>query len=407
MKSFSPKNIAAAESRSDLRDSAHCDEDLQDLTEFSKASRSNWMSCSPSRCVCYLVALTGLLTAIAFFETDSRLNLHVVLCANGISPWTSSQRPPTQLVAHRGCEWPYPENSLPALAYGAKHLKFVELDIAMSKDGEVVLMHDETVDRTSNGTGVVCKHTLQDLQSLALTLPLHKPSSASSPASAIPCEERSLEGTARSCSYRIPTLDEVFKGLPDGTKYMIDAKVCHVDGVVSTSTKAELCNSCESLVSRTKDAMSKHGIEASQSVFTSTDLHSLTAFGIAFPKSALALSIDHHYATYTTKQMVRVLDEHQFDSVAIYFGTAAIRPDLVAAIRSSRNSKTRKLRDVYAWTVRQENQARVALCAGVDSFIVADPALWAIHEMVRVSTCPGMRPPTKVITPGNAWSWFR
>eukprot|EP00173_Palmaria_palmata_P001067 Plantae.Rhodophyta-Palmaria_palmata.ctg15615.p1 GENE.Plantae.Rhodophyta-Palmaria_palmata.ctg15615~~Plantae.Rhodophyta-Palmaria_palmata.ctg15615.p1 ORF type:complete len:163 (-),score=18.77 Plantae.Rhodophyta-Palmaria_palmata.ctg15615:369-788(-) len=137
--------------------------------------------------------------------------------------------------------------------------------------------------------------------------------------------------------------------------------------------------------------MSKHGVEASRVVFTSTDTHSLAAFGTAFPQSALALSVDHHYAAYTTKQMVRILDEHRFDSVAIYFGTAAIRPDLVAAIRSSRNSKTRKLRDVYAWTVRQESQARVALCAGVDSFIVADPALWSLHDMVRISTCPGKR----------------
>lgn len=389
MSQVSSGNSASAKSWRQAREPADCDEHEQFLTDRSNATHSNEMPSSPSRFLCYLAALVVLLIAIAFFETESRLNLHVVLCASGISPWTSSQRPPVQLVAHRGCEWPFPENSVPALAHGAKHLKFVELDISMSKDGAVVLMHDETLDRTSNGTGIVCEHSLQELQSLALSLPARKPGADSSPEFAVPCEELSAEGTTSSCSYRIPTLDEVFDGLPEDTRYMIDAKVCHIDGVASSSTKAVPCNRCEQLVARTKEAMSKYGIEASRSVFTSTDLHSLDAFGNAFPQSALALSVDHHYAAYTTKQMVRILDDHRFDSVAIYFGTAAIRPDLVAAIRSSRNSKTQKLRDVYAWTVRQESQARVALCAGVDSFIVADPALWAMHDMVRVSTCPG------------------
>lgn len=341
------------------------------------------------RCTCYLLALLSLLSIIAFTETQSRLSLHVILCASGLSPWTSSQRPPVQLVAHRGCEWPYPENSLPALAHGAKHLKFVELDIAVSSDREIVLMHDETLERTSNGSGVLCRHSLKELQSFALSKPTQKPSADTLPAAPIPCGNFTVEGMTTECVYRIPTLDEVFKTMPDDTRYMLDAKVCHIDGVLSSSTRAETCNRCKDLVRRTKELMSKYHVEASRTVFTSTDIHSLSAFGDAFPQASLALSVDHHYAAHTSKQLLRILDTYQFDSAAIYFGTAALRPDLVFAIRSSRNAKTRKLRDVYAWTVRQEAQARIALCAGVDSFIVADPALWSMHDMVRVSTCPG------------------
>jgi glycerophosphoryl diester phosphodiesterase len=344
------------------------------------------------RCACLVATGLALVGVFVFARADSRLSLHVALCASGVSPWTSSQRPPVQLVAHRGCEWPYPENSVSALLYGAKLLKFVELDVVLSSDGEVVLMHDETVERTSNGSGVVCHYSVNELQSLALLLPLRRPTPDSTPPSPIPCDDADGPGTGTpGCVYRIPTLEDVFRNLPDDTRYMVDAKVCHIDGVLSSSTKPEPCNPCAVLIARTKQLMLNYRVEASRTVFTSTDVQSLSAFADAFPQATFALSVDHHYAAHTAKQMVRLLDKYRFDSVAIYWGTAAVRPDLVSAIRLSRNAKTQRLRDVYAWTVRQETQARISLCAGVDSFIVADPALWSMHEMVRVSTCPGGR----------------
>jgi glycerophosphoryl diester phosphodiesterase len=326
---------------------------------------------------------------VAFLaRAESRLSLHVALCAGGIAPWTLGQRPPVQLVAHRGCEWPFPENSVPALEHGAKLLKFVELDMALTSDREIVLMHDETVERTTNGTGLLCELSLEQLRALALSAPVDKPAPDTVPTEAVPCPGREGHG----CVYRVPTLDAVFDALPAGTRYMLDAKVCFIPGVASSAAAAVPCNSCDGLVRRTKELMEKHSVEAASTVFTSTDVHSLSLFAERFPTASFALSVDHHFAAHTTKQMVRILDRYQFDSVAMYFATAALRPDLVHAIRSSRNDKTGKLRDVYAWTVRRESQARLALCAGVDSLIVADPALWATHAMVRVSSCPDGRP---------------
>lgn len=56
--------------------------------------------------------------------------------------------------AHRGQWRDFPENSLPgiteAIADGAE---IVEIDVRLTADGVPVLMHDETVDRTTNGTG--------------------------------------------------------------------------------------------------------------------------------------------------------------------------------------------------------------------------------------------------------------
>ena len=69
------------------------------------------------------------------------------------------------VAAHRGGTAGAPENTLrafrSAVALGAQ---MVELDLRRSRDGEVVVVHDETVDRTTNGTGTVADQTLAELQ---------------------------------------------------------------------------------------------------------------------------------------------------------------------------------------------------------------------------------------------------
>ena len=58
------------------------------------------------------------------------------------------------IAAHRGDQTHYPESTLPALDTAARMgVDAVEVDLHMSRDGVVYLMHDHTVDRTTNGTG--------------------------------------------------------------------------------------------------------------------------------------------------------------------------------------------------------------------------------------------------------------
>jgi glycerophosphoryl diester phosphodiesterase len=73
----------------------------------------------------------------------------------------------TPVYAHRGASAEFPENTLAAfrraLELGADG---IELDVHLSKDGYPVVIHDETVDRTTNGTGAVAEMTLEELQAL-------------------------------------------------------------------------------------------------------------------------------------------------------------------------------------------------------------------------------------------------
>lgn len=71
----------------------------------------------------------------------------------------------THIFAHRGYRAKYPENTMLAFqkAYEV-HANGIELDVHLTKDQQIVVIHDETIDRTTNGSGYVRDYTLEELQ---------------------------------------------------------------------------------------------------------------------------------------------------------------------------------------------------------------------------------------------------
>ena len=80
--------------------------------------------------------------------------------------WTQSKNN-IYVAAHRGFRSEYPENTLiafkAALELGVDQL---ETDVRVTKDGELILIHDATLDRTTNGTGRVIDHTFEEIRAL-------------------------------------------------------------------------------------------------------------------------------------------------------------------------------------------------------------------------------------------------
>ncbi|MDX1365368.1 MAG: glycerophosphodiester phosphodiesterase family protein [Arenibacter latericius] len=73
------------------------------------------------------------------------------------------------VAAHRATNECYPENSLAAIKESIRiGVDIIELDIRKSKDGELVILHDRTLDRTTNGSGKVGDYTLEELKKLRL-----------------------------------------------------------------------------------------------------------------------------------------------------------------------------------------------------------------------------------------------
>jgi glycerophosphoryl diester phosphodiesterase len=71
----------------------------------------------------------------------------------------------SQIWAHRGASFYAPENTLEAFDIAVKQkADGIELDVQLSKDGKLVVIHDEIIDRVSNGTGYVKDYNLSELK---------------------------------------------------------------------------------------------------------------------------------------------------------------------------------------------------------------------------------------------------
>lgn len=78
-----------------------------------------------------------------------------------------ADRPQVEVIAHRGASAYAPENTLAAFDLAAEQkADWFELDCYLSKDDQVIVFHDGTVDRTTNGTGPVQEKTLDELKML-------------------------------------------------------------------------------------------------------------------------------------------------------------------------------------------------------------------------------------------------
>lgn len=112
------------------------------------------------------------------------------------------------MIAHRGGGARAPENTLEAMRLAiADGTDGLEFDVRLSADGEVVVIHDPTVDRTTDGSGAVERMTLVELTSLDAGFRF---------------SARSLDPKSK-IRHRIPTLDEVLRSFP-GIPLLIEIK---------------------------------------------------------------------------------------------------------------------------------------------------------------------------------------
>ncbi len=75
------------------------------------------------------------------------------------------------IYAHRGASGYAPENTLRAFDLAADmHADGVELDVQLTRDRQLVVIHDETIDRVTDGTGFVANYTLEELRKHPVTM---------------------------------------------------------------------------------------------------------------------------------------------------------------------------------------------------------------------------------------------
>ncbi|MDU0356216.1 glycerophosphodiester phosphodiesterase family protein [Paraglaciecola aquimarina] len=126
-----------------------------------------------------------------------------------LTQWHSPSEDYIFVVAHRAAfmedgQIVLPENSLPAIEYAIElGVDMVELDVRATKDGRFVILHDATVDRTTNGTGKIAELTYQQVQQLRLI----------------------EEVTGEVTEHQIPTLEQVYDLVRGNIMVNLDPKL--------------------------------------------------------------------------------------------------------------------------------------------------------------------------------------
>jgi glycerophosphoryl diester phosphodiesterase len=111
-----------------------------------------------------LVSATATVALVLVMVVD-----HDAATVHAANMWGTLREPgqPAFIAGHRGDRASAPENTIPAIQAALdSSMEFVELDLQKTLDGEAVVLHDETLERTTNGEGLVVERTWAELQSL-------------------------------------------------------------------------------------------------------------------------------------------------------------------------------------------------------------------------------------------------
>ncbi|MDL1900249.1 glycerophosphodiester phosphodiesterase [Anaerolineae bacterium CFX9] len=129
-------------------------------------------------------------------------------------PWFRAEDPAVLVIAHQGGDGERPGNTMSAFRHAVEiGADVLEMDVHSTADGVLVTIHDDTVDRTTNGTGRVNDMTFAELQ--ALDAGYHWPTLAE--------ESDRDDRPFRGQGITIPALDDVLSAFPQ-MRYVIEIK---------------------------------------------------------------------------------------------------------------------------------------------------------------------------------------
>ncbi len=230
------------------------------------------------------------------------------------------KREPITVIAHRGMgqgliEGSAPaENTLPAFEAGfASGVNGCELDVHLTSDGQVIVIHDATTNRTTNANWVVADHTAEELRSL----------------------DAGRWKNLRWAGSRLPLLSEVLAIIPPGQRLFIELK----DG--------------PQVVPAAASVVQESGKGPSQIVFISFDVDTIAAMKATLPRFECLLIVvfeadDAHgrwnvlydegpgfrtvTAAYEPKALLQLLRKYRLDGIDSSF---AMPPSLVPTLRDA------------------------------------------------------------------------
>ncbi len=241
------------------------------------------------------------------------------------------------VFAHRGASAQAPENTLSSFNLALQRgSDAIELDAKLSADGEIVVFHDPSVDRTTNGTGRLSKKTLAELREL----------------DAGSCFSDRFRGE------KIPLLGEVFEAV--GGKLFINVELTNY------------ATPHDDLVEKVCELVRRHSLESSVifSSFLAGNLKIAARLLPEVPRGLLAL--DGWKGAWAR-------------SFGFTFGEYAALHPYLTDVDARQVQRVHKLqRRIHVWTVNGSRDLKRLKDQGVDGVFTDDPQL-ALHVFGRQS----------------------
>lgn len=238
-----------------------------------------------------------------------------------------------KFIAHRGASFDAPENTLSAIRLAwQQNADAVEIDVRLSKDGVIILMHDESTLRTAGHDSPVGQQLLAQLKSL----------------------DAGVWKGSQFAGEKIPTLQEVLAELPDGKELVVEIKEKQPE-----------------IVSILKRDIEASKVLPSQITLICFDFSIAKLCKLQMP-TLKVLPLYGQAQADKIEELLLFCQENQLDGLDLYHSSAIDR-ELTDRLRAQNLL-------LYLWTVNDAETARRLAKNGVDG-ITTDRPGWLREEI--------------------------
>lgn len=245
------------------------------------------------------------------------------------------------IIAHRGESYIAPENSLSAISLAWKNgAKAVEIDVHLTADGEIVVIHDSHTGRAGDAKHIIAKSSLKKIKSVDI-------------------------GKKKAPEYlgeKIPTLQEVIKTIPIDGKLIIELK-CGEEIIYTLSEQLKIS-----------------GLKDEQLEIISFDLKTLSLTKKFMPqyKMLWLLDLDYFWPHWLVRinrpRIIEKLKANNIDGLNVWTGNF-LNKSFVDFFKNEGYL-------VYCWTVNDVFKAQKLIEIGVDG-ITTDRAAWLRDKLEK------------------------
>lgn len=259
----------------------------------------------------------------------------LVFCLTSCSGTVDGSRVVT-IIAHRGASSDAPEHTIAAYEMAKKiGADYIELDLGMTKDGKLIAIHDNTLDRTTNGKGKVNSQTLSQIKQLDAGSWFN--------------QQFPNKAKEKYNGLHIPTLEEVIHKFGTTINYYIEVKKP---------------NEYPEMTKELLKVLKSHHLVGNKA-----------ASGKVIIESFDSDSLKYIHKKYPNLFLIQLGDSHKMNLTEIATYADGVGPNFFTMDKGFVEKAHKKGLIVHCWTVDKEDEMKRLIDWGVDGIFTNDVRL--------------------------------